>query len=219
MRVLVIGCGRLGSELAYRLYKSGHEVSIIDIRKDAFFKLPADFIGVTHEGDAMGREVLNRAGIEHVDALVVVTGSDVLNAVVGYIGREIYHIPNVVVRNYDPQYRYLFEAFDLQVVSALSWGAQRMEEMITQGNIRTVFSAGNGEVEVYEIIVPQSCHGVSVKSILNANCIPVAITRSGRSLLPNQDMLLEPGDVIMVSATMEGARLFSNRLCEMTQEA
>ena len=87
---------------------------------------------------------------ERADAVAVVTDLDVLNAVVGHLARTYYHVPNVIVRNTDPRYRPILEAFGLQVVSAFSWGAQRIEEMIYHADVRAVFSAGNGEVEVYE---------------------------------------------------------------------
>jgi branched-chain amino acid aminotransferase len=69
MKVIVVGCGRFGSELAYRLYKSGHEVAIVDAIPEAFNILPVDFRGRLIEGDALNQDVLHRAGIEHADAL------------------------------------------------------------------------------------------------------------------------------------------------------
>ncbi|HET8704775.1 MAG TPA: NAD-binding protein, partial [Pseudomonadales bacterium] len=105
MKVVVIGCGRLGAELAGRLFQRGHEVSVIDWDEGAFSKLPPNFEGRINEGEAINRDVLHRAGIERADTVAVVTDSDVLNAVVGHLARSYFNTPNVIVRNHDPRYR------------------------------------------------------------------------------------------------------------------
>jgi trk system potassium uptake protein TrkA len=213
MKALIVGCGRLGAELAYRLYQSGHDVSIIDVDETAFTKLPADFQGRFSEGDALNRDVLRRAGIETADSLAIVTDNDVLNAVIGYLATSFYHVPNVVVRNYTPRNRQIQEAYGLQIVSALSWGAQRIEEMMYHSDVRAVFSAGNGEVEIYEIAIPDGCAGKMLGEIMNeGDCLPVAVTRAGKAMLPNLKMVLEVGDVVHVSATLEGVESLRSQI-------
>jgi trk system potassium uptake protein len=214
MKALVIGCGRLGAELAYRLFVNGHTVSIIDIDERSFANIHGDFQGKFNEGDALNRDVLRRAGIDNVDSVAVVTSSDILNAVVGHLARETYHVPNVVVRNYNPRYRPIHEAYGLQVVSALSWGAQRIEEMMYHTDVRVVFSAGNGEVEIYELAIPDTCEGVTVGQLIATEmCMPVAITRAGKAMLPTLKLALQAGDVLHVSATLEGVESLRNRVC------
>jgi trk system potassium uptake protein len=213
MRVIIVGCGRLGGELASRLFQRGHEVSIIDADEMSFRKLPANFEGRINEGDGMNNDVLRRAGVERADALAAVTDSDVLNSVVGHLARSYYHIPNVVVRNHDPRYRPLMEVFGLQVISALSWGAQRIEEMIYHDDVRAVFSAGNGEVEVYEMAIPEDWSGHTLEELLNEeSCYPVSITRAGWAMLPSSDIVLEMGDVVHISATLDGVASLRKRL-------
>ncbi len=219
MKAIVVGCGRLGSELAYRLFLAGHEVSIVDLDERAFTQLPADFQGKFNEGDALNRDVLRRAGIENADSLAAVANSDALNAVVGHLALTYYHVPNVVVRNYDPRYRAIHEAYGLQVVSALSWGAQRIEEMMYHADVRAVFSAGNGEVEVYEVAVPEHCSELSLQDIVdNEVCIPVAVTRAGNAVLPDPKMVLKTGDVLHISATQEGAEMLRSRIRSYKKE-
>ena len=157
MNYIVVGCGHIGAELAYNLFKKGHKVSVIDRSPAAFNNLPLDFRGRTVEGEGLEREVLYRAGIEHADGLVAVTSSDAVNAVVAHVAKVVYGIENVAVRNYEPRQRAILEAFDLQLVNASSWGAQRLEELLYNADMHTVFSAGNGEVEVYEFTVPAGC--------------------------------------------------------------
>jgi trk system potassium uptake protein TrkA len=219
MEVIVIGCGRVGSELAYRVYKKGHHVTIVDSNENSFQNLPADFRGRTIEGEALNQIVLRRAGIETADGLAAVTNSDTLNVAVAHVARTVYEVPNVVVRNYDASLRSLHEAFDLQVVSSTSWGAQRVEEMLYHHEMRSVFSAGNGEVEIYEFTVPSEWNGHSLGEILPAqNVTPSALTRAGKAILPENATILNTGDVVLVSATFDGITNLRQRLKTSLEE-
>lgn len=211
MKIIVIGCGRLGVELACRLNKAGVDMAIVDNVAASFTNLPADFEGLTVEGEALNQDVLMRAGIDKADGLAAVTNCDPLNAVIGHIAKVVYNVPHVVVRNFDPRWRAIHETFNHQLVSSTSWGAQRIEEMLFHADVRTVYSAGNGEVEIYEITVPEEWNGKMLKEYLSSpECIPVSITRAGRAVLPSMDSLLEVGDIIHFSATMEGAQTMKN---------
>jgi trk system potassium uptake protein len=205
MKTIVVGCGRIGATLAYSLYKRGHEVSIVDDNHNSFNNLPADFQGRIHEGDALNQDVLQRAGIATCDALASVTNNDALNAVVAHIAKVDYNVPNIVARNYDPHMRSLFEAFDIQIVSSTSWGAQRIEELLTDGDFRTVFSAGNGEVEVYELVIPIEWQDNKIEDLIRCStCKPISITRAGRAFLPELTTELKTGDLLNVAATFDG---------------
>jgi len=214
MNFIIVGCGRVGAELAHRLYKEGHQVVIVDHNPQAFTRLDPAFRGRTVEGEALTRKVLERADIEHADGLAAVTNSDTLNAVVGHIAKAIYHVSNVVVRNYDPGLRPMLEAFGLQTVGSSSWGAQRVLELLANPDYRTVFSAGNGEVEVYEMRIPATWDGRRLGELFQAcqECVPVALTRSGRAMLPDMDLQLQKSDILNVSATFEGIRALHARL-------
>ena len=205
MFLIIVGCGRVGSELAYRLYQGGHQVTVIDQVGTSFEHLHPEYRGRTVTGEVLGEDVLKRAGIEQADGLAAVTNSDAVNGVVGYVARTIFDVSNVVVRNYDPRFRELHEAFGLQTVASTAWGAQRIEELFHQVQGRTVFSAGNGEVEVYELRVPEEWSGRPLRDLLPAEgCLPVAVTRAGRAALPGPEARLEEGDVVHVSATLAG---------------
>ena len=206
MEVIVLGCGRLGADLAYRLsLREDMHVVAVDRDPVAFNNLPHNYAGRMVEGDALSQDVLQRAGIDRAQAVAVVTDSDVINAVVGHVARTMYRVPQVVVRNFDPLCRSLIEQFGLQVVSATHWGAQRIEEMLHHADIRSVFSAGNGEVEVYEFIVPAVWNGHSLGELINGfECLATSLTRAGRATLPTESSVLETGDIVHISATMDG---------------
>lgn len=205
MNVIVIGCGRVGAELAYRLYINGHQVTVIDRHLEAFKNLPNGFRGRTLEGDVLSEAVLHRAGIDTAQGVAAVTSSDSLNGVIGRIASEIYKIPRVTVRNYNPRWRDLLEAFGLQVVGSSSWGAQRMEEVLEGGAVHPLVSAGNGEVEICDMTIPASWNGKTVQELSDVGpCIVAAVTRAGRGILPTPDMTLQTGDVVHVSTSTAG---------------
>ncbi|MEZ0395405.1 MAG: TrkA family potassium uptake protein [Anaerolineales bacterium] len=220
MKTVVMGCGRLGSELAARLHRRGHQVIVIDQAAESFNRLPPDFQGRTICGDYLSSDILNSADLAHADSLATVTDDDSINAVVAHVARTVYHIPNVIVRNYDPALRPVLANFGFQIVSSSSWGAQRIEELLDSPRISTVFSAGNGEVEIYELFVPQQWDGKKLGDLLSdvSECLVVALTRGGRAMLPGVETILQTGDILDVSATESGiARL--RGLLQSNQEA
>lgn len=217
MKMIVVGCGRVGAELSYRLFQKGHQVVVIDQSETAFHNLPLAFHGRVMSGNATSQDTLRRAGIQGADGLAAVTNSDSVNAVVAHLARTVYNVQAVVVRNYDSRWRAMHEVFGLQVVSSTSWGAQRIEELLYQNDTRTVFSAGNGEVELYEFSVDAAWDGRRLNELVPAGCVVAALTRAGRALLPPADMPLAEGDVVLVSATLEGSAALRARL-ERTEE-
>lgn len=212
MNVIVVGCGRVGAQLANRLSHKGHHVTVVDVVPSAFENLDSDFHGRTLEGDVLTQDLLRRAGIEQANALAAVTNSDTLNVVVGRIAHTLYNIPSVVCRNYEPRYRSLYDTFNLQEISSAIWGAQRMEEMLEDITLHTVFSAGDGEVEVYEVMVPRQWQGRTLHDLLGDCACLVALTRAGKASLPALDFHLEYGDILHLSATLEGIEGLRRRL-------
>lgn len=219
MNFIVVGCGRVGAELCYHLFKSGHQVVVVDINKESFNRLHPDFRGRTLEGEGLAEGVLERAGIRDADGLAAVTNSDTLNAVVAYAAQTIYDVPNVVARNYDPNLRVVIEAFGLQTVGSTSWGAQRVEELLMNPTQRMVYSAGNGEVEVYEVQIPEEWDGRSLGELMEPlkQCYPVALSRAGRSSLPEAKATLQTGDLLAVSSTYEGIGALTARLSRQAE--
>ncbi|MCX6057123.1 MAG: NAD-binding protein [Chloroflexi bacterium] len=219
MNFIVVGCGRVGAELSYRLFKSGHQIIVVDSNRESFNRLHPDFRGRTLEGDCLAENVLDRAGITEANGLASVTNSDTLNAVVAHTARSFYKVPVVVARNYDPTLRVVIESFGLQTVSSTFWGAQRVEELLINPSQRMIYSAGNGEVEVYEIILPETWNGSTLGKLLGPlkQCYPVAVTRAGRSALPELETVLQSGDVLNISTTYDGIGALTARLSEKAE--
>lgn len=213
MKTIVVGCGRVGAELAYRLYQKGHDLTVIDEVETAFQNLPTDFRGRTLEGDILAEEMQHRSGMAHAQGLAAVTSSDSLNAVIGHIARTVYQIPNIVVRNYDPRRRAFCDAFGLPLISSTSWGAQRMEEFLALEPIRAVMSTGNGDVEIYEIIISTPWQGNTVQELLaDSAALAVSLTRAAQTMLPTPTTKLATGDRLHVSATSAGIAALRQQL-------
>jgi len=219
MNFIIVGCGRVGAELAYHLFRGGHQVVIVDTDRAAFNRLHPDFRGRTLEGEGLAESVLERAGIREADGLAAVTNSDTLNAVVAHTAIQFYNVPNVVARNYDPNLRGVIEAFGLQTVGSTYWGAQRVEELLMNPLQKAVYSAGNGEVEVYEVLIPESWNERTLGELLNSlkQCYPVALSRAGRASLPEMSTQLKTGDVLNISSTFEGIAALTVRLSNQAE--
>ena len=116
MKVVVIGCGRVGSAVALRLRNAGWEVSVIDEREEALGRLGDQWSGEFHVGHGMDIGLLRRAGIEEADAVVVTTDGDNSNIVIGQIAQKQFDVRSVVVRILDPARAEFFSQRGLNVV-------------------------------------------------------------------------------------------------------
>jgi trk system potassium uptake protein TrkA len=217
MNFVVVGCGRVGAELSYRLFNNGHQVVVVDNDQKSFNRLHPDFRGRTVEGEPLSADTFERAGVDKTDGVAVVTNSDTLNAVIGHAIRTHYpQVKQIIVRNYDPAMRGMLEAFGLQIVSSTAWGAERVQELLIDPSFRAVFSAGNGEVELYEIFITPGWNGLTISSLLDGckDIVCAALTRAGRAELPSADAKLKTGDVLTVSATLDGVKALRARIQE-----
>jgi trk system potassium uptake protein TrkA len=220
MKVLIVGCGRLGSELAHLLHQHGNEVSIIDLEESAFDILKPDFKGHLVTGDACSQDVLKRAGIETADAVAAVTSSDSVNLVIGRVAKEFFNKKNVVARNFEPKVSEIFHFFNLEIISGTSWSASRLEEMILNEQFKVIYSFGDGAVDYYQVIVPENMVGKKVKDLelKPGEAILASITRSGRSFIPSMDDELEENDHLNFSATHTGIESLRKKLMNREQE-
>jgi trk system potassium uptake protein TrkA len=114
---------------------------------------------------------------------------------------------------YNPRRAPIYEKLGLQTIASSSWGAQRIEQLILHPGLQSVYAAGNGEVQIYEVSVPHAWEGRTVGDLVpEVNALPVAIARGGRACLPARDTVLHAQDILQVSATDEGARVLRERL-------
>ncbi len=201
MRIIVVGCGQVGSVLAYQLYKQGHLVTVIDQNVSAFDNLPVDFQGQTIEGDVMAKNVLHRAQVEDADAIAVVTRSDSLNALVAYIAKTEYQVANVVAANTDPRQRSIQESFNLPIVGSTSWGAQQFTEILSDAPLRAIHFDSDPNLIVYQLQVPESCQGRLLQEFLPADKYKtLSLVRANQQMPVASVQSLEAGDLIYLVA-------------------
>jgi trk system potassium uptake protein TrkA len=130
MKVVIMGCGRVGARMAGQMAATGHDVTVIDLVARAFRRLPADFEGTKLIGNAINSRVLERAGIKDADAFVAVTQGDNRNYMASQIVKEIYQVPQVLCRMYDPIRQEMFDEPALRTFSPTSVGATMMLGML-----------------------------------------------------------------------------------------
>ncbi len=204
--IVIVGCGRVGIELAQSVARQGYPVAVVDSNPKSFDRLGADFRGRMVQGDALDQEALKRAGIENAHGLAAVTSSDSANIVTARLTRDIYHVAHVVARVFDPTRGPIYEKLGLQTIASSSWGAKRIEQLLLHPGLQSVITAGNGEVQIFEIAVPEAWNGRRLGDMLPAGeALPVALARGGRGQLPSLDTTLQTQDFLHVSATTAGA--------------
>ena len=189
MNIIVVGCGRVGAELAYRLFQQGHQVTVVDIVAAAFDNLDPSFRGRTVEGDVLAQDVLRRAGIESADGLAAVTSSDTLNAVVGHVARTVYHVPNVVVRNYEPRWSPAVRSLrpaDRQP-QQLGRAAHRRDALRCRRCAPSSRPATARWRSTSSSCPKPGMAGAWARSLGHSGCLPIAVTRAGKAMLPTAD--------------------------------
>ena len=124
LKIVILGCGRVGSTLAAMLDQAGHEVSVIDFSSDSFQRLSPDFRGETVQGNGVDEEILIRAGIKEADAFVAVTNGDNRNIMASQIAKEIFHVNKVMCRIYDPIREETYRELGLETICPTKVGAQ-----------------------------------------------------------------------------------------------
>jgi trk system potassium uptake protein TrkA len=130
MKVIIMGCGRVGAALAGMLDANGHKVTILDIEPYSFRKLPATFNGVAMVGNGLEEESLKKAGIAEADVFVTTTQGDNRNVLACQIAKHIYHVPKVVSRIYDPIREEMYRNLGLDTVSPTKVVAELLQDRI-----------------------------------------------------------------------------------------
>lgn len=130
MKIIIMGCGRVGAQLAILLDKENHEVITLDLNVDSFRRLPPEFKGKALLGNGLDEDILIKAGIEKADAFIAVTQGDNRNIMAAQIAKHIFHVPKVICRIYDPLRRDLYSMLGLEALSPTTIFAQMLKEKL-----------------------------------------------------------------------------------------
>jgi len=212
MKILIIGCGRVGAGLAQTLVLRSHSVCVVDRDPLAFKKLGEKFKGKTVLGIGFDRDILLKAGIERADGLAAVTSSDEANVVAARIARDIFHVPRVVARLYDVRQAEIYRRLGLQTIAPTSWGINRIADLLLYSPLDVIFSFGSGEVELVETEVPNLLFGKTVRDLtVLGEFHVVAVTRGNKTFLPTLGTILKEGDTLHLAVLTSS----TNRLTEL----
>jgi len=130
MKVVIMGCGRVGAQLAALLDSEGHSVVVLDTAAYSFRRLPPDFNGTALLGNGIDEAVLKKAGVAEADIFVALTQGDNRNVMAAQIAKHIFNVPRVVCRIYDPLRQELYSTLGLEAFSPTTIFAQMLKEKL-----------------------------------------------------------------------------------------
>ncbi|MEU9135332.1 TrkA family potassium uptake protein [Streptomyces sp. NPDC048404] len=207
MRVVIVGCGQVGSTLATQLVTESHGVCLVDRDPRARRLLPTGFPGAFLVGNGFSRSVLEEAGIVDADALVAVTSGDNSNIVSARTAKEAYRVPVVLARIHDPRRADLCRELGIPAISSVRWAVSRIHQTLLHRHLTAELTFGNGETRLVRSQVPPYLTGRRLSAFdVDGEIRVVEVTRAGRSLLPAHGVCAEPGDLVTfaVAATALG---------------
>lgn len=130
MKIVIMGCGRVGAQIARLLEQDGHEITVLDIDAYSFRRLPPDFSGTALLGNGVDEDVLRKAGIEEADVFVAMTQGDNRNVMAAQIAKHIFNVPRVISRIYDPLRQEMYDTLGIEAFSPTTIFAELVKEKI-----------------------------------------------------------------------------------------
>jgi trk system potassium uptake protein TrkA len=115
--IVIMGCGRVGGKLASMFDAAGHKVTVLDLDAYSFRRLPPTFSGTALIGNGTDEEMLRKAGIESANAFIALTQGDNRNVMAAQIAKDIFKVPRVICRIYDPLRKDIYEQLGLESIS------------------------------------------------------------------------------------------------------
>ncbi len=215
MKVIVIGCGRVGSLLAIRLTSEGHDVRVVDRNPKSRRLLPANFAGSWHPGNGYNRTVLEGAGIREIEAFVAVTSGDNSNIVAARTAKNVYRVPLVIARIYEPRRADIYRRLGIPTVASVVWTVGQIHQMLLHRHLQPELTFGNGETLLVRSVLPDYLTGRPVHDLeVNAEIRVVEVTRAGRSFIPEPATIVAPADLVtfaVASSALARLRSFLNK--------
>ncbi|MBN8866923.1 MAG: TrkA family potassium uptake protein [Solirubrobacterales bacterium] len=201
MYVIVAGAGKVGVNLTRELLGQGHEVTLIENRRQRYLGVEQLLEHNVLYGDASELWVLERAGIERADMVIAVTGDDEDNILICQVAKEKYGIDRIIARVNNPSNRAHFDLLGIKpVVSATELILRLLEHEVPHHNLVHLLDLEEEEIEIIEIrLGPKSPVVGKTVGELNTpdNTLVIAIIRDGRGVVPNASTAFEAGDDIL----------------------
>ena len=197
VHVIVVGCGRVGRELAMALDRDDHTVSVIDKDRNAFHELPDGFRGKAILGFGFDRDHLEQAGIGEAQAVAAVTNGDNSNILTARIARMTYEVPHVVARIYDPRRAVIYRQLGIATVAAVAWTTDQVLRRLFPQRSVAEWTDASGTVSLIERALPDSWAGRKLSELDEGGRFRlVAISRGGEARLYGPELVGQEGDVL-----------------------
>lgn len=208
MYAIVMGCGRVGSELSHALLQGGHEVTVIDKNPEAFYKYPPGENARTVVGLGFDKDVLESSGIKDADAFIAVSSGDNSNIVSARVALEHYHVPKVIARIYDPRRAEIYERLNIPTVATTTWGIKQIQLMLLHDRQEVRESLGGGSILRLRVPVPAHLAGKPASSLnIPGKVLVAGVSRGGAGFIPTDDSTMKEGDYLIVMTAEDGADL------------
>ncbi|HLM35128.1 MAG TPA: TrkA family potassium uptake protein [Gaiellaceae bacterium] len=202
MYCLIAGGGKVGSNLARTLIRTGHEVTLVEQRSVRFDNLEAELEHQVHKGDATELYVLEQAGIRRPpDIVVAVTGDDEDNIIICQLARERYGVAKVIARVNDPRNQAYFDLLGISpTVSATGAIMALIEHEVPEHGLIHLLELRKENLEIVEVTVgaKAACAGKRIKQVaLPEGSRVISVVRDGKAEIPDEHTQLEPGDSVL----------------------
>src|SRR4029453_2425219 len=199
VRVIIMGCGRVGILLTQELSKAGHEITVIDKNAAAFARLPPGFEARTIVGLGFDRELLEDAGIKGAGAFLAGSSGENSNILSARVAREPYHVPKVIARIYDPMRADIYERLNIPTGSTTRWGVKQMILMLTHPGEEIKETLAAGDLFRMRVEIPTHLVGKPVSSLnLEGKILVAGVDRGGKGFIPVVSSTFQEGDYAAV---------------------
>ncbi len=212
--VVIVGCGRVGSGLARRLTAASYSVAIIDKRKEAFRRIPADVDAQRLVGIGFDRGLLLEAGITRASALAAVTNGDNSNIVIVRVARERFEVPRVVARIYDPRRAAIYERLGIPTVATVGQTIEHALRRLLPAESGVAWIDPSARIVLLERELPAHMAGAALSSTFEEPGVSrlVSLRRLGVALLPSSELIGQEGDIVHVAVSCDHVEAFDRRL-------
>lgn len=219
VHIIVVGCGRVGSELAVSLVRLDHDVVIMDKNPAAFRRLAPDWGGSQVVGFGFDRDDLESAGIHSAGALAAVTSGDNSNILTARIARETYEVPHVMARIYDPRRAQIYQRLGIPTVATVTWTVEQALRRLFPETSVTEWTDPSGKLVLVERALPDGWSGRRLDRLGAAGrCRLVAVTRSGLPVIAGEDLIGQEGDLLHLAVLTEALDQLESALREGPDE-
>ena len=204
MYIVIIGCGRVGAQLARILSSEGHNIVIIDKKEKNFERLGGAFNGITIRGNGVATKTLQDAGIEKTDVFCALTNSDNVNIMASQVAKGIFKVPRVITRIYDPGRAEIYKALGLDILSETFLFASMIRDKIVDPML-SGFLIETEDLGVLEFPVAERSLAKTVEEVnIPGEFIITAIRRAGkRAIIPEPKKVLMKGDILIAVVKLD----------------